>query len=78
MVVIGGVDKVASVLVEKVEDAFSGGLVADAHEVLPVIALEQENKDSEIDIATYQAFPKFIAPRQMGLTRTDALGAKRR
>lgn len=70
------VNEVSTLTMEVVENLESGVLGALAHQIGPDVSLVRNLiKCNKI---TYQASPNPIPPRQSGLTRTAALGARRR
>ncbi len=70
------IDEVTALTVEEIHHLKGSLFVTLAHEVLPVTKLviwaSQKFTGAQM---THQALPKFIAPKQMGLTLTAAVGA---
>lgn len=70
------VNEIAAIFIEKIQHFFGSLLVTFAHEFFPFdfvrkCALQRGAR-------THQDSPKFIAPRQRGLTLTAALGLSMR
>ena len=62
--------------VVKVHDGLGGRLVAFAHQFFPTSCLSESMQSPRC--VSYQAFPKFIVPRQIGETHIEAVGDSKR